>query len=79
MTLIWQLQEAENKFSEIVEETVKHGPQIITKEGIEIVVILSYEEYRKIVLSQKKLSEFFGSSPLAEVDLGLTRDKSEIR
>ena len=74
MTHIWQLQEAKNKFSEVIEEAVKYGPQIITNDGVEIVVVLSYDEYRKLVLSQKKLSEFFGNSPLAEVDLELTRD-----
>ena len=79
MAHVWELQDAENKFSEVVEEAVKHGPQIITKEGVETVVVLSYDEYYKITLSQKKLSEFFHESPLAEVDLDLTRDKSEIR
>ena len=76
MTRIWQLQEAKNKFSEVVEEAVKYGPQIITKDGSEIVVVHSYDEYRKIVLSQKKLSKFFGGSPLAGIDLDLTRDKN---
>jgi prevent-host-death family protein len=79
MARVWELQEAENKFREVMEEAVKHSPQIITKDGIKIVVVLSYDEYHKRILSEKKLSEFFGSSPLAEVDLDLTRDKSVIR
>jgi len=76
MARVWQLQEAKNKFSEVVEEAIRHGPQVITKRGVETAIVLSYAEYRKLTLNQKKLSDFFRESPLAEVDLDLTRDTS---
>ncbi len=76
---MWQLQEAKNKFSEVVDEAIRHGPQIITKRGVETVIVLSYTEYRKAMLNQKKLSDFFRESPLAGVDLDLRRDKSGLR
>jgi antitoxin Phd len=79
MSRVWQLQEAKNKFSEVVEEAIKHGPQVITKRGVEAVIVLSYVEYRKLSLNQKKLSDFFRESPLAEVELDLTRDQSGLR
>ncbi len=79
MARVWQLQEAKNKFSEVVDEAIKQGPQIITKRGVETVIVLSYEEYRRVMLSQKKLSDFFRESPLAEVDLDLRRDRSGLR
>jgi prevent-host-death family protein len=74
MASTWQLQEAKNKFSEVVEEAISHGPQVITRRGIEAVVVVSYADYRKMLLQQKKLSEFFRESPLASVDLDLKRD-----
>ncbi len=79
MARMWQLQEAKNKFSEVVDEAIRHGPQIITKRGVESVIVLSYAEYRKVMLNQKKLSDFFRESPLAEVDLVIRRDKSGLR
>jgi len=79
MARVWQIQEAKNKFSEVVDEAIKHGPQIITKRGVETVIVLSYAEYRKVMLNQKKLSDFFRESPLAKVDLDLKRDKSGLR
>ncbi|MEW6350862.1 MAG: type II toxin-antitoxin system Phd/YefM family antitoxin [Thermodesulfobacteriota bacterium] len=79
MQRVWQLQEAKNKFSEVVEEAVTHGPQVITKRGVETVVVLSYAEYRRMVLGRKKLSEFFRESPLADADIDLTRDKTALR
>jgi prevent-host-death family protein len=75
----WQLQEAKNKFSEVVEEALLHGPQVITRRGIEAVIVLSYEEYRKLLLAQKPLSAFFHESPLAEEPLDFTRDTSGLR
>jgi prevent-host-death family protein len=79
MARMWQIQEAKNKLSEVINEAIKHGPQIITKHGVEAVIVLSYAEYRKAMLNQKKLSDFFRESPLAEVDLDLRRDKSRLR
>jgi antitoxin Phd len=79
MSHIWQLQEAKNKFSEVVDEALVHGPQIITKRGIETAVVLSYTEYRRIALQQKKLSDFFRESPLVDTAIDLTRDNSPLR
>jgi prevent-host-death family protein len=79
MARVWQIQEAKNKFSEVVDKAIKHGPQIITKRGVEAVIVLSYAQYRKAMLNQKKLSDFFRESPLAEVYLELRRDKNRLR
>ena len=44
----WQLQDAKNKFSEVVDKALKSGPQIITRRGIETAVIISIEDYQKL-------------------------------
>ncbi|MDP2992332.1 MAG: type II toxin-antitoxin system Phd/YefM family antitoxin [Deltaproteobacteria bacterium] len=79
MKHVWQLQEAKNRLSEVVEEAISHGPQVITKRGVEAVIVLSYTEYRRMLAAQKKLSEFFRESPLSGIDLDLKRDTSDIR
>ena len=79
MARVWQLQEAKNKLSEVIEEAISHGPQVITKRGVEAVIVLSYAEYRKMILRQKPLSVFFQESPLAEETLDLSRDRSGLR
>jgi len=75
----WQLQEAKNKLSEVVEEAMKSGPQVITRRGVEVAVLLSYAEYRKLQVTRPRLSAFFRESPVAEVTLDLRRDKSSAR
>ena len=76
MNTTWQLQDAKNKFSEVIERALKHGPQLITRRGKKTVVIMSYEEFMRMKHSQVKLSEFFRSSPLTKTNLNLKRDKS---
>lgn len=75
----WQLQEAKNKLSEVVEAALNQGPQIITRHGIETAIVLSYAEYRKLQLMQAPLSKFFHESPLAGQELDLFRDSSQSR
>lgn len=75
----WQLQEAKNRFSEVVEEAVKDGPQVITRRGVETAVVLSFTDYRKMLLGRKRLSEFFRESPLVGLDFELMRDARPAR
>lgn len=73
----WQIQEAKNKLSELVEEAIENGPQILTRRGEEVAVVLSLSEYRKLKKKQTSLSEFFRQSPLEDLDL--ERDRSPAR
>jgi prevent-host-death family protein len=79
MQHIWPLQDAKNKFSEVVNNALRRGPQIITRRGVQTVVVLSYEEYQHLQKPQTDLITFFRSSPLAEVKLDLRRDDSPPR
>ena len=73
---IWQLQDAKNRFSEVVNKALEEGPQTVTRHGEEIVVILSKAEYNRLVKSQTSLLEFFRQSPLVGIELELERDLS---
>jgi prevent-host-death family protein len=79
MMYTWQLQEAKNRFSEVVSKAIKSGPQLITRRGAEVAIVLSYAEYRRLVSSQRKLSTFLRESPLTQVSLDLRRDPSDAR
>lgn len=71
----WQLQEAKNKLSKVVEEARSSGPQIITVRGKEAAVVLSIEAYSELMRRKETLLEFFQNSPLRGVDLDITRDQ----
>ena len=71
----WQLQEAKNRFSEVVDEALTHGPQTVTRHGREVVVVLSIEDYRRMNPPKNTLLEFLQVSTLAAVELDITRSK----
>jgi prevent-host-death family protein len=72
----WQLQDAKKRFSELVDRAISSGPQIVTRWGKEVVVILSKDEYRGLTARQSSLVDFFRESPLVGLELELERDKS---
>jgi antitoxin Phd len=73
---IWQLQEAKNRFSEVVNKALAEGPQTVTRHGEEIVVILSKAEYNRLLKTQTSLLDFFRQSALVGIELDLERDQS---
>jgi antitoxin Phd len=54
----WQLQEAKQKFSELVRRTLEEGPQVITRHGEEVVVVVPVEEFRRISNDGEKKMDF---------------------
>ena len=75
MRQTWQLQEAKNRFSEVVEEALQHGPQTVTRHGREAVVILSYEEYTKLKPQQTNLLQALQIPQEYRVDLEIERSQ----
>lgn len=70
----WQLQEAKNRFSEVVRRARQDGPQIITFHGHDAVVIMDVHEYERLTDRRAlPLVDFFQASPLVGEDLDLTR------
>ena len=76
MGKVWQLQEAKNKLSQVVNDALVKGPQVITRRGEEVVVILSKSEFNHLKGTQISLVEFFQNSPFTGLDLDLTRDST---
>ena len=44
----WQVQDAKARFSELLEASLKKGPQIVTRRGVEAVVLLPVAEWRRL-------------------------------
>jgi prevent-host-death family protein len=75
----WQLQSAKARFSEVFRRARSEGPQRITRQGKEAVVMVAEEQYERLVgksRQPKNLVDFFRQSPLVGVELDLRRDRS---
>ena len=73
----WQLQTAKARFSELFRRARTEGPQIVTRQRKEQVVVLSAEQFAQLtkrVRQPKSLVRFFAESPLASITLDLSRD-----
>lgn len=78
----WQIQTAKARFSEVFRRARTEGPQLITRQGKEGVVMISGEQYEQLVGKShqpKSIVQFFRESPLVGVDLNLEREKDEGR
>src|SRR5277367_6099527 len=78
----WQLQDAKARFSELFRRARTEGPQRITRQGKEAVVMIADEQYERLLgkaHQPKSLVQFFRESPLVGVELDLERSKDEGR
>jgi len=44
----WQLQDAKARFSEFLDTTIKKGPQIVTRRGVETAVLVPIEQWNRL-------------------------------
>jgi len=73
----WQLREAKSRFSEVIDLTLTEGPQLVTLRGSDAVIILSVEDYRRLVGDAPNLIDHLLSAPRGEA-LTITRSKEPI-
>ncbi len=44
----WQVQDAKARFSELLDTTLKKGPQVVTRRGVEAAVLVPIEEWNRL-------------------------------
>jgi prevent-host-death family protein len=59
----WQLQEAKQRFSEVVRQAHDDGPQVVTRHGEEVAVVVSMEDYRRLAGGRSDFKDFLLSGP----------------
>ena len=59
----------------MLERARKDGPQTVTRHGRKVAVVLSHEEFEKLSRPKDSLVDFFRNSPLAGVELDITRSR----
>jgi prevent-host-death family protein len=71
----WQVQEAKQRFSELLRAAETGEPQIVTKHGEEIAVVLDIAEFRRLRGQALNIMEYLRIDPLDEVDLPVERSR----
>lgn len=74
----WRLADAKNRFSEVVKLALNQGPQQILRRN-ESVVILSLQDYQRLLGEHPNFRQFLLESTPDLDDLDLKRDPSPMR
>ena len=71
----WPVHDAKARFSELFRRARTEGPQYVTRQGKEAVVVVPAEEFERLKGQSRKTSlvQFFADSPLADSGIDLER------
>jgi prevent-host-death family protein len=72
--MLWQVQEAKQRFSELLRAAKVDGPQVVTRHGEEIAVVIDITEYHRLRGDVADFKDFLRSGPDFE-DVELTRSR----
>lgn len=75
--MTWNLAEAKNRLSEVVNRALTEGPQTITRRK-DAVVVISAEKYAELTGGRRSFKDLLMSGPSFE-GLDLERDKTPMR
>lgn len=75
--MTWQVQEAKQRFSEVLRAVQRDGPQSITRHGEVVAVVLDIDEYRRLVAPRRDLVEHLLGPPYFDDDVVSVVDEVE--
>ena len=76
---MWTVQDAKNKFSAVVDAALAGTPQEVTRRGKPAVVILSADDYHRLITDAVKSRESFSDHLLAFPGGDIPRAKAALR
>jgi len=71
-TMRWQVQDAKQRFSELIRTAHAEGPQVVTRHGEEIAVVVDIADYRRLKGEITEFKDYLRSGPDFD-DLDLSR------
>ena len=79
MSSVWALQDAKSRFSAVVNRACEVEPQIVTRRGEPVVVMLAYSDYRKLSPSTRSPIDVLIGGPKLDEGLKTIRASSPAR
>jgi len=71
----WQLQDAKQRFSELVRAAERGEPQIVTRHGEEVVVVINIEEFHRLRSDGMSLMAYLRADADAPSDFRIERQQ----
>jgi prevent-host-death family protein len=73
----WQIQEAKQRFSEVIRAVGRDGPQVITRHGEDVAVIVDMAEYRRLTGPARDVRQVLLGPPRLDDDVIAVLDEIE--
>ena len=73
MKSVWQLQEAKNQLSRVVESALKNGTQTITRHGKPVVMVVAADSYEQMK-PRRKIVDILRSCPGVGLEIKSHKD-----
>jgi prevent-host-death family protein len=75
----WQVQEAKQRFSEVLRAAATGEPQVVTKHGEEIAVVIDIADYRRLRGLDVTFMEYLRVDAVADDDFEVDRPREHPR
>ncbi len=69
----WQVQEAKQRFSEVIRAAQAGEAQIVTRHGDEVAVVIDIAEYRRLKGESISFMDYLRVEPVADVEFEIER------
>jgi len=79
MSSIWALQDAKNRFSAVVDRACEVEPQIVTRRGIPVAVLVSYKHFQAESPKTPSFVDVLLGGPKFDDGFAVKRDRSPLR
>ena len=53
----WQVQDAKARFSELLETCLEHGPQVVSKRGVDAAVLVPIDQWHRLQSARPSLKQ----------------------
>jgi len=70
----WALQDAKNRFDELVDSSLRDGPQIVTRRGTPVVVVMAADNWKQRGKPKRTLLDLFQNCPVKGIELDIARN-----
>ena len=75
----WQMQEAKQRFSELVRTAHDDGPQVVTRHGEDVAVVVAIDDYRHMTRRVPDFKQFLLSGPdLSVLDIERSTETARV-
>lgn len=75
----WQVQEAKQRLSEVLRAAERGDPQVITRRGADVAVVIDIASYRRLAGIEVSFADFLRHGPTSDaLELDRSRDTTRV-